>query len=76
MEIESVRERHDHDIPFGGFLRKDARFDGNVQRPNDCLQFFQQTHSLPTSSSNFCTIAASQADFAADLAGFKKGLAG
>nr|DAJ59364.1 MAG TPA: hypothetical protein [Caudoviricetes sp.] len=76
MEVKGVGERHDHDIPCRSLVGEHTRFKGNAQRLQRFFQFCQQTHSFPTSSSNFCCMAATAAALDALLAGFRKGLAG
>nr|DAY97724.1 MAG TPA: hypothetical protein [Caudoviricetes sp.] len=76
MEGERVHNRHHHDIPLRGLVFEHTSFQRNTKRGQCRLNVRKYTHSLLTSSSNFCCIAAIHADLDADLAGFKKGFAG
>nr|DAF29438.1 MAG TPA: hypothetical protein [Caudoviricetes sp.] len=76
MEVEGVCDGDHHDVFRRGGITEHTSLYGNIQAGKHRLDFCKYTHNFPTSSSNFCCIAAIHADLDADFAGFKKGFAG
>ena len=76
VQSKGIHKRNDNDLFIGSRIREHACFERDAESFKRFIKVCKDAHNLPISSSSFCFIAASQADFELDFAGFKKGFAG